>query len=524
MIRIIYDNVTTIIENVTPQLDGFLTRELRYENDYRVRQQAAQARGIHLPKYTYLFKIKRNRNVAVIDSGLVFMVLNFLEQQGLEYIYEEAPSAQYTFPTIDDAKAMVKTLGELDPPITLRSYQKRAVFASMSNKRGIFYLATGLGKTAVLASMIVLHNKRTLIMCQSVDLARQLTEEIEFYTGLSDVGFIGDGIFDPKHITVGLVQTLNPARKMKGKGKKKKDQILEYLESVEAVFVDECHNAQAKGYSKALENMPNAVLRYGFSATPFTSMISCEPRFDKASNKFIYKDQYNILLESLFGPFLLKMSTIDGVNAGYLARPEIVMVDHRIKPTSPPRKSDYDYEYSRYIVENEERNDLICSILKESYDAGERAVVFVIRLDHAQLIIDKLVALGIDPNEISYVNGQISKEERKAALFSFKSNDAKIIIGTVLKEGLNFQCDIGINAAAGVSDRAAIQCLGRILRKARDPILNDVNTEVEEHVRFYDFNDYGHKFFETQAIGRLEIFEQEGHNIRRVSDEDPFNK
>lgn len=505
MITINYDNFYTEIDGVSKELYHRLRDSFKFENDFKERLAIKRARGFMPPQFSYLITPHAKKNTLLMFSGLLEKLKFWLDNESIPYQVVYNPKHDTTLPSVEKAKKMVEKLSKLDPPISLRPYQKGAIFASMKYHRGIFYLATGLGKTAVLASMLLLHDRRTLVLCQSIDLAYQLVEEIEFYTGMTDIGFIGNGKFEPTKITVGILQSFS-LKKKKGKTKKA---FVEYLNSIEAIFVDECHNAQANSYQTLLENIPNCVLRYGFSATPFTSAISTQPKPGQTRGE---KQEYNILLEAMFGPYLYKMSTIDGINQGYLARPTINIIENKID-----RKTDilqeYNYEYEQFIVKDEQRNGIICKVVSDSFQEGKRVVVFITRLDHGEALIEKLESLGIDRDEIAYVNGQLPKDERKDLFFGFKEKSKNIIIGTVLKEGLNFQCDVGINAAGGDSRRTAIQSLGRILRKQRDPELNDVNTAVEEHVEFYEFRDVGHPFFAKHSKQRIECYKNESHKI-----------
>src|SRR5690606_11618735 len=47
------------------------------------------------------------------------------------------------------------------------------------------------------------------------------------------------------------------------------DASKEFLESIECVIIDECHHSSAVTIREALDKMPNAAYRYGFSATPW---------------------------------------------------------------------------------------------------------------------------------------------------------------------------------------------------------------------------------------------------------------
>lgn len=492
MIEIEYRPFACTISGLTTSQLKSLRENFKYENDFRQRMITRATRGFSPPKYTYLMDMKGG-----FYTGFLHRVTNWLNTNGLTY---KINKQEFNGLDVDSVKETVDKMKKLDPPITLRSYQKRAIYAACLEPRGIFYLATGLGKSLILATIAEALNRPTLIVCQTIDLARQLIEEIEFYTGNNDVGFIGDQTFKPRRVTVGILQSFSLSRK-KADNKLK---FVEYLKSVEAVIVDECHNAQSTSYNDLLSNLINCHVRYGMSATPFTSMVSLEGGG---------KGDFNILLHGLFGDYLYKMSTRDGINQGFLANPTVNIFKFNIHRTTDVIL-DFAYEYDKYIMNNHERNDLIARLASEAFNEGKRTVIFVTRIEHGNKIVERIVNhYGIDADQIAYVNGRLDKKDRKDLLLGFKSLDKNIIIGTVLNEGLNFQCDLGINAAAGESRRKAIQCLGRLLRKKRNESTNDVDCEVEENVVFVDLQDLNHPFFENHARTREKVYREEGHQV-----------
>lgn len=493
-VKIKYGNFASTITGLPKGVLLNLREELKYENDFKQRIITKnQSKGRYFPpKYSYLMTKEGEFYTGLLQRVELWLHLNNFDYE-IEYKNELRPLE------VKEIKKVVDRMSNLEYPIKLRPYQKQAIFQATKTNRGIFYLATGLGKSVILAVIAEALNRNVLILCQSTDLAKQLIEEIEFYTGNADVGFIGNSIFKPKRVTVGILQSFNMNRK-KGKTKQK---FQEYLDSVEGLIVDECHNAQANSYDQLLSNLKNCDYRIGMSATPFTSSVNLEGGG---------KGDFNILLHAQFGEYLYKMNTRDGINKGYLANPRIELIDFPIEMTSDI--VDYSYEYEKYIVYNDDRNDYIARRTAEAWRENKRVVIFVNRIDHGNKIIEKILNnYSIPEDEIAYVNGQLPKDERKALLLGFKSFNKNIIIGTVLKEGLNFACDVGINAAAGESRRNAIQSIGRLLRKTRNPETNDIDLDIEENVVYIDFYDRGHPFFTTHSKSRHNIYKDENHII-----------
>jgi superfamily II DNA or RNA helicase len=470
-----------------------LSEVLKFEVDFNLRQKSAR----EIPRFQKLITPKGR-----FLSGLLDLVKRTLKKWDLPY--EVIDNCKiHSHPDLEEVSNSLMKLRDLDPPITLREYQAEAVLKGLQRLRGIFHVATGGGKTLIMSSLVMAWGKRTLVLVGSKDLAKQLRDQLERFLG-EDVGMIGNGVHIERRVTVGMIQTLSTGAK--SKSRKKRDALSEFLESIEYIVIDEAHHVQAATWKEVLRKCKNASIRHGYTATPLTSKIKTEDRQESNSN---------IVLVAYMGPVIFKKTTQDLIEDGYLARPYIYMIDNRV--FNDKNYLPYVEEYERCIVSDKERNNLACRIFNKAYQDRVPCIGFVTRLDHGENIAEMLEdEFSIEPSDIGFIHGELFEKDRYGILDSFRDGELPIMFGTVLSEGIDFNCKLAINVSGGDSDIAAIQRLGRVLRKPRCPILNDVDLAKSYSVVFVDFGDYGHKWFRKHARNRARVYEVEGHTVRTV--------
>ena len=135
--------------------------------------------------------------------------------------------------------------------VKLRPDQLRVITAALEEGCGLLHVATGGGKTADAAAIIkVLIEKRCLFLVHTKQLLRQARSEIARFLGTIEeyIGVIGDGKFDPKHITIATVQSLSRVS-----GQEQKKIISKYLKSIDLLILDECFPAGTMIGDKPIE-------------------------------------------------------------------------------------------------------------------------------------------------------------------------------------------------------------------------------------------------------------------------------
>lgn len=114
------------------------------------------------------------------------------------------------------------------PGITLRRDQLLILEKALMKQRGFIESPTGSGKTVLISAILKSFPRvPAVVIVHTKDLLDQTIEVLQQY-GLTDVGYIGDGVAQPDRITVGLIQSLY------------KIEQSEWHNSLKVVIVDEC--------------------------------------------------------------------------------------------------------------------------------------------------------------------------------------------------------------------------------------------------------------------------------------------
>lgn len=494
MIVVTYDHYLSKIDGLSSEQFDQLKELLRYEIPYQTRFQVSQRTGYLPERWKYLINKK-----GYFYSGLLQDVQEFFRRKSIEYQMEYR--CKFKHMEEDEFDHAFIRLEQM--PVNPRDYQIEAILTAIDSKRGVVVAGTGAGKGVIIAGICTFIYEKTLILLDSVDIAEQLAKEITEYTGIP-TGLIKGGRWETSQlITVAVIDSIHS----KTKGKMKKD-VKEFVDSINVLIIDECHHASAPSYEAFLEKC-NASYRFGLTATAMGN-------FYKGENGLTSNTP---LLKGILGPAIWMKTSIDLINEGYLSIPEINMIQVDFGwDKEVDLIGQYSEEEKRWIIENEERNSRACAIIKDAVSKDQNVIVFINRVEHGNIIVKMLKELDVDPGLVRYANGQIVGPERQKMFKEFKSGEAKVLIGTVLNEGLNFQIGVGINLGAGLSPRTAVQRLGRILRKPRGAN-GDVDTKTPSHTTYYDFLDSGHPIFVKHGRERHKIYRDLGLEVNKIKTE-----
>jgi len=330
----------------------------------------------------------------------------------------------------------------------IRPYQDEIVNKILSTyesgiRKAFFVLATGLGKTAIASTaadlLIQRGLNRVLVLCHTMDLARQLQEDFWgqisktvptrlFMDGRAPVPIDG--------INFGLYQTLYG-----------------FLGGVDPdafdlVIVDESHHALANAFAACIEHLTPRFL-IGMTATPW--------RGD------------GLRPESIFGePILDPVSLVDGMKMGFLTP-----VDYRLM------SDDLDWTEVQNLVKKSvtvrdlnrrlfvpRRDDAIIDSLVETISEVDspRVAVFSPTRKHAEWFAQALSTRGIPAKNVSIAD----KAQRRSVLQQFRAGRLMAITAVdVLNEGIDVpEVNILVFLRATHSRRIFVQQLGRGLRVA----------------------------------------------------------
>ena len=350
-------------------------------------------------------------------------------------------------------------------PDFLYSHQKRIVNVSLNNNRGIIKSPTGSGKSFVIAALALKYyvdGLNILITVPTINLLHQLTKDIQDYCFIFGIeppaiGKIGDGLYEPNKITIGIPQSLV------------KERCRMYLGTVDALLADEVHTCATPTYSMIVTCLTKTMIRLGLSATPWTN----------GGN--------HLFLNGFFGDLIIEIQESDMIDNDVILEPEF-----RFYPTPkaflPAKlaqfagqisdlKQGHRYKvlnqvYDYLISNNTGRNKLVVDLAVERIEEKETPIIVIVNKIrgadcHGAKIRNEFTARGYD---LPIMGGHVSKKKQEKILNDLKENN---IVGCIagpkiLSAGINIpSLSTIVLAGAGKSDSEFIQRVGRLLRKKK---------------------------------------------------------
>lgn len=375
------------------------------------------------------------------------------------------------------------------------AHQLDAVKTALEQECGILWLATNAGKTEVCAAITKALRTVTLIIVPTRNLLDQTRERIALRLGTIPemIGSIGGGRFDPKDITVAIINSVTPkrakpGRKLAPRTQARNEILREYLHQVRCVFLDEGHHAKASTWSNLMSETKFAQYRYVMSGTPFGSGRALQ-------------------VEAACGPVIARVTNEELIKKGVSAKPTIRLITCKYPELEEGVEDQmYDDIYKDGIVQNEYRNGIIA---REAIRASKqkRSVMILIReLFHG----DQLAQLIRGQAPVEYAHGQMPQIAQRERKEWFEEKPGRILIGSkIFGEGVDIPAmRVLIIADAGKSVRDTLQKVGRAVRKKQ----TGPNT-----VEVIDFADLTHKWLAKHSLDRYEIYE--GENFEIVEEE-----
>lgn len=449
-----------IEDEVNIRLEG-LPVDIRRKLSNRFKYDIPSAR--HMPQYKLGRWDGKKGFFGLGGSGYLNhldVILEILEQHSIkiEEIQDHRKKIDLFFNTINEnywADQGVRwpeghpAEGEL---IMLRDYQVEAINNFLKNPQSLQALATGSGKTITTATLSHLCESygRTLIIVPNKSLVTQ-TEEDYKNCGL-DVGvYFGDRKELGRTHTICTWQSLNTL------DKKSKDIIEhpsirlvkdpnnitldEFLENINAVIVDEVHQATADVLQKLLtRHLRNSPIRWGLTGTI--------PKEDH---------EFHSLLTSI-GPVVGQISAKELQDKGVLSNCLVNIC--QLIDTKEFRSYQ---EELKYLVSNTERINYIGKMMNSIKETGN-TLILVDRISAGEMLQELI------PGSV-FVKGDVKLKDRKDAYTDINKGNNQVVIATygVAAVGVNIvRLHNVVLIEPGKSFVRVIQSIGRGLRKGGD--------------------------------------------------------
>lgn len=473
MATVTFNNRQAIIEGVPPKAAKALSRLTSY----------LQAGYEHVPAFQGKYWDGRRRLITMLKDGRLKAPAGLTQE-----VVDILEAYRVDFEIVDNCRRPKYKLGlgkgfDFDK---LRGYQKEAVRAAVTPRgslglrgRGIIKMPPRAGKTSTAAGIAATLDVRTLFVVPSKLLLYQARDELSKWLGV-EVGLVGDMIWKPKDVTVATVQTLV---KRRGKNTREEPAAPEYLELIrqcDLVVCDEVHHLEAEKWRQVIQDS-GAHYKIGLSATVFLD-------HDRETELGV------IWLRACTGEMLIDISVSDLIEQGHLVRPDIHI--YTIRTPDFGKRGWSKRLHREAIYCNDDRNQTICEITQALVRDRMQVVVIANKLEQVGAITQLLNQTSIP---FARMTGQTAQSTRTRTIKKFKSGQLRVLVGTVLGEGIDIpEIDAVVVAEGGSDIKATYQRLRCLTpRKGKDRAV------------VVDFMDLTHPYFAKHSLARLEVYRGE---------------
>ena len=423
--------------------------------------------------------------------GLVPEIIKYLKTLNIPHQIEMNAALQDVFTQVRfQIPTGYPSIRELTSEFQLRDYQKEAVNSALNNGHGVIELATGGGKTFIIANLVymagqlVTKDKKILIIVPDIGLVEQTykdfvsynfpVEQVTKWSGNNEINLDARVII----ANMGILQS------------EKSD--LSWFDNIGLLVVDECHKLR-KGnkINKLIDAIPTH-RRFGFTGTL--------PEDDS--------DKWNIF--NMIGNVIYKKTTTDlreAAGGEYIANARALAVyleyDRVPDYTSVSANQKYLFELD-FIHNSEFRGKVIKNIVSK---LNNNCLILVDHIAHGDILYSQLTS--IENKQVYFIQGSVEVEERKKIqdLMEKDNNIICIAISKIFSTGISIKnIHYIMFAAGGKSKIKVLQSIGRGLRTHK-------NKDVLVLIDIVDDLIYGKKHYKK----RKEFYEIEKIKIAEKS-------
>ena len=305
-------------------------------------------------------------------------------------------------------------------------------------------LATGLGKTVIIATLPKLLSLRTgevtLVVAHRDELIEQIAEKMKIENPEAVIGIekAERRAADDSTIVVATVQTLAE--------KRLEEFVARFRRRIALFVIDEAHHAAAPSYRAIVDAIlgqrPEAMI-LGFTATP--------NRGD------------GVRLVDVFEKIVYTMDARKGIDAGYLVPVKSYAVATGVSLDEvASRGGDFVIGQLAQAVNVGQRNERIVAAYKQN-TPGLKALVFTASVEHARDVAEEFVARGV---RAEWASGETPREEREQIVRDFRGEGIDVLVNCGLYlEGFDVpSVQVILNARPTKSTTLYTQITGRALR------------------------------------------------------------
>lgn len=326
-------------------------------------------------------------------------------------------------------------------------YQEATIKEFIQHGRGIGILATGAGKSLIIAglSKSVLQTKpnhRILVIVPNTSLLYQLRHSLLHEYGISSVELWGDGNIPTykENILIANSQILVSDVK----------ETLKKIKNYDYVIVDEVHKLGEKTnkINKVVYNMPT-FNKFGLTGTLPDNMLAAWNVIGKIGPILIEENSYRIREKGAIAPIDIK----------------IILCQHSNKPRFPQITNEPTEQYvqeTEYLFRLPERNNIISKL---AHKVGGNVLILVERLEHGILL--ETLAKNTPGKDVYFIQGDMPPEKRKEItdLMEIQDNIICIAMSQIFSTGISIKnLPYVIFTSIGKSNVKIGQSIGRSVR------------------------------------------------------------
>ncbi|KKW11019.1 MAG: or RNA helicase of superfamily II protein [Candidatus Gottesmanbacteria bacterium GW2011_GWB1_49_7] len=401
-------------------------------------------------------------------------------------------------------------------------HQSNALKAATESERGIIQVPTRGGKTLIMGLCTAQFSVRTLVLVPNKLLLDQEFQLFSRIFGEDKVGCVGGGKNEyDRPLIIATVQTMY--RRLG------QPRTVKLFRSVGCLLIDECHHIKHGGYKlqntyfEICQRFKSARFRLGFTATP-GSTKSLERRFlEGVTGPLIFSENIATLTKKgIITPAKVLIIPIDLPKTRTLR--DILWDDHQIdllpnedveaafrnKGLQVPSIPSFSQQLKLKVTENPIIRELIKTIAEHfSLCYNRSVIVMVSRVEQG---VDAFTSGQFAIRGAEGLSGKDTDVQRQDVLTRFKTGELKVLVSTLVREGVDIpKADVIIMAAADVkSATPVIQRAGRVLTK-------DPGKDQATIVDFF-FRDRG--VLRKHSRERMLVYAEQGWDLEVFERED----
>lgn len=377
------------------------------------------------------------------DIGLLNIIKRIL------YIEEER------FKLTDYRQTEKPTPVSIIPKYALRDYQQPVFDNIVKRGGGIIRLPTGAGKTIVALHILARYGLPGLLLSPTKDLVDQTMTRAEEAAGVDMTHMTSEWIKDPDRDwsapfwAVATWQTILSIVKQIDAKKLTTEEVRDIKKlfaRFDILLGDEAHSFGSDKTHLICKKFP-ARYRIGMSATPMRLAGD------------------TLRMTASFGEVTQGLTPSELIRSRWLVIPRIQY--RQIPPVkiSEPRK--WQTVYREYIVDNDERNDMLAEDTIKYAKMGRHTLVMLKEIRHGKIMKNRILEHGfLDKDQVEFVHGQLSNKKRKKLTDDFRSGELPVAISSsIWNQAVDFrQIDAMVMAGPYKSQIVNQQRKGRGLR------------------------------------------------------------